>query len=125
MSNERMIIDLQPNELIIDNFAGGGGASLGIEQALGRYIDIAINHDAEALAMHTANHPHTRHFIESVWDVDPKKFARVGRLASPGSHPTARTTQSLVARNLSTKKFVVLRGLWCAGRERLNPVSSH
>lgn len=73
MSNERMIIDLQPNELIIDNFAGGGGASLGIEQALGRYIDIAINHDAEALAMHTANHPHTRHFIESVWDVDPKK----------------------------------------------------
>jgi DNA (cytosine-5)-methyltransferase 1 len=64
---------LDSNELIVDNFAGGGGASLGIEQALGRHIDIAINHDAEALAMHTANHPHTRHFIESVWDVDPEK----------------------------------------------------
>ena len=73
MSNERTVIDLRPDELIIDNFAGGGGASLGIEQALGRHIDIAINHDQEALTMHIANHPHTKHFIESVWDVDPKK----------------------------------------------------
>lgn len=71
--DQNAVIDLSPHELIIDNFAGGGGASLGIEQALGRHIDIAINHDAEALAMHTANHPHTRHFIESVWEVDPKK----------------------------------------------------
>lgn len=59
------------NELIVDNFAGGGGASLGIEWALGRPIDIAINHDPEAIAMHKANHPHTRHYCESVWDVDP------------------------------------------------------
>lgn len=58
------------DELIIDNFAGGGGASEGIEQALGRSPDIAINHDPEAIAMHKANHPNTRHFVEDVFDVD-------------------------------------------------------
>lgn len=58
-------------ELIIDNFAGGGGASTGIEQAMGRPVDVAINHDPGAIAMHEVNHPHTRHYCESVWDVDP------------------------------------------------------
>jgi DNA (cytosine-5)-methyltransferase 1 len=58
-------------ELIVDNFAGGGGASTGIELALGRPIDIAINHDPEAISMHQANHPFTEHYCESVWDVDP------------------------------------------------------
>lgn len=61
------------SELIIDNFAGGGGTSEGLEQAFGRPVDIAINHDAQALAMHAANHPHTKHLCESVWDVDPIK----------------------------------------------------
>lgn len=61
------------NELIIDNFAGGGGTSEGLEQAFGRPVDIAINHDPEALAMHAANHPHTKHLCESVWDIDPIK----------------------------------------------------
>lgn len=60
-----------PGELIIDNFAGGGGASTGIERAFGRPVDVAINHNAEALAMHAANHPHTAHYCESVWDIDP------------------------------------------------------
>lgn len=58
-------------ELIVDNFAGGGGASLGIELALGRSPDIAVNHDAEAVAMHEANHPETRHLCGDVWDYDP------------------------------------------------------
>lgn len=58
--------------LVIDNFAGGGGASTGIELGLGRPVDIAVNHDPEAVAMHDINHPHTRHFCESVWDVDPR-----------------------------------------------------
>lgn len=58
-------------EIVVDNFAGGGGASTGIEAALGRPVDIAINHDPGAIAMHTVNHPHTRHYCESVWDVDP------------------------------------------------------
>jgi DNA (cytosine-5)-methyltransferase 1 len=60
-----------PGELIIDNFAGGGGTSTGLEAAFGRPVDIAINHDPEALAMHAMNHPHTHHLCESVWDVDP------------------------------------------------------
>lgn len=60
------------DSMIVDSFAGGGGASSGIELALGRSPDIAINHDPEAIAMHAANHPETTHFIESVWKVDPK-----------------------------------------------------
>lgn len=59
------------HELIIDNFAGGGGTSTGLEAAFGRPVDIAINHDPEALAMHALNHPKTKHLCESVWDVDP------------------------------------------------------
>lgn len=58
-------------ELIIDSFAGGGGASTGIEMALGRSPDIAINHDAVALAMHEVNHPATKHLTSDIWDVDP------------------------------------------------------
>jgi len=60
-------------ELVVDNFAGGGGASTGIEQAIGRSVDIAINHDPDAIAMHKANHPGTKHYCENVWDVDPKE----------------------------------------------------
>lgn len=66
-------LQLHSEELIVDSFAGGGGASLGIEAALGRSPDIAINHDAEAIAMHAENHPATRHFHSDVWEVDPIK----------------------------------------------------
>lgn len=58
-------------ELIIDGFAGGGGASTGIEMALGVSPDVAINHDAEAIALHLANHPNTRHYISDIFEVDP------------------------------------------------------
>lgn len=61
---------LFPGELVIDNFAGGGGASTGIEAAIGRPVDIAINHDPKAIAMHAANHPGTHHLCENVWKVD-------------------------------------------------------
>jgi len=64
------------DELVVDNFAGGGGASTGIEQAIGRPVDIAINHNPAALAMHETNHPHTKHYCESVWDVDPRKVTK-------------------------------------------------
>ncbi len=60
-------------EIIVDNFAGGGGASTGIELAIGRSVDVAINHDPAAVAMHRANHPETKHYCESVWDVDPRE----------------------------------------------------
>lgn len=59
------------NEIFVDNFAGGGGASTGIRMAIGRDVDIAINHDPAAIAMHRANHPGTKHYCESVWDIDP------------------------------------------------------
>ena len=61
------------NELIIDSFAGGGGASTGIENAIGRPVDIAINHDPDAIFMHARNHPQTLHLTEDVWQVDIKK----------------------------------------------------
>lgn len=64
---------LYPGEIILDSFAGGGGASFGIEEALGRAPDIAVNHDAQAIAMHAANHPSTKHYCEDVWKVDPVK----------------------------------------------------
>jgi DNA (cytosine-5)-methyltransferase 1 len=64
------------DEIIVDNFAGGGGASTGIELAIGHSVDIAINHDPAAIAMHKVNHPQTEHYCESVWEVDPVKAVR-------------------------------------------------
>ena len=61
------------DEIIADNFAGGGGASTGIELATGRVVDIAVNHDPDAILMHQTNHPHTVHYQASVWDIDPEK----------------------------------------------------
>lgn len=63
-------------ELIVDNFAGGGGASTGIELATGYSVDIAINHDPEAIKMHKANHPNTKHYCENVWKVNPVKACK-------------------------------------------------
>lgn len=68
-------------ELIVDNFAGGGGASTGIELATGYNVDIAINHDPEAIRIHKTNHPDTKHYCENVWDIDPVKVC--------GGHPVA------------------------------------
>ncbi|MGR5294766.1 DNA cytosine methyltransferase [Vibrio mediterranei] len=62
---------IRPNEIVVDNFAGGGGASTGMELGLNRHVDIAINHDPAAIDMHRVNHPETKHYCESVWDVDP------------------------------------------------------
>lgn len=63
-------------ELVVDNFAGGGGASTGIELATGYSVDIAINHDPEAIRMHKVNHPNTEHYCENVWAVDPVKACK-------------------------------------------------
>lgn len=69
---------MRNSEIIVDNFAGGGGASTGIELATGRSVDIAINHDPNAVAMHTTNHPDTLHYCESVYSIRPK-VATAGR----------------------------------------------
>lgn len=66
---------------VVDCFAGGGGASLGIERAIGRPVDFAINHDREAIAMHMANHPDTKHFQNDIWKVKPRQVV--------GHHPVA------------------------------------
>lgn len=99
---------LRRNEIIVDSFAGGGGASLGIAQALGRSPDVAINHDAAAIAMHAVNHPECNHFTEDVWKAAPKRVTGgrpVGLLwASPdckhhsrakGSKPVEKSIRSL------------------------------
>jgi len=96
------------DEMVIDLFAGGGGASTGIEQAIGRHVDVAINHDPEAVALHQANHPQTLHFVSDVFEVDPQavtKGRRVGLLwASPdckhfskakGGKPVSKKIRSL------------------------------
>lgn len=95
-------------KLVVDLFAGGGGASTGIEQAIGRHVDIAINHDADAIGMHTVNHPQTRHYREDIRRVDPRVVTQgvpVGLLhASPdcthhsqalGGQPRSQEIRSL------------------------------
>jgi len=64
---------LLENEIVVDNFAGGGGASTGMELGLNRKVDIAINHDKAAIDMHKLNHPEATHFCEDVWAVCPIK----------------------------------------------------
>ncbi|UUO12709.1 DNA cytosine methyltransferase [Alcaligenes faecalis] len=75
------------SEITVDLFAGGGGASTGLEQALGRHVDIAVNHDPEAIALHTINHPQTEHYVSDVFEINPHVATRgrpVGLLwASP------------------------------------------
>jgi DNA (cytosine-5)-methyltransferase 1 len=99
---------LRPGEIVIDLFAGGGGASEALRQALGRDPDIAINHDAAAIGMHAANHPYTQHLTEDVWHAAPRRLVGerpVGWLhASPdcchfsqakGGQPRSKATRSL------------------------------
>lgn len=86
-------------EIIVDNFAGGGGASSGIELAIGRSVDIAINHDPNAVAMHTTNHPDTLHYCESVFDVDPIVATAAARWGWHGFPLIAVTSQRLKVRS--------------------------
>lgn len=100
--------------IIVDSFAGGGGASVGIELATGRVVDIAINHDPDAILMHRANHPHTQHYQASVWDVDPKEVCRgreVGLLwASPDcKHFSKAKGGKPVSKNIRGLAWIVLR----------------
>jgi len=102
------------DEIIVDNFAGGGGASTGMELATGRPVTIAINHDPAAILMHQTNHPHTQHLQASVWDVDPVEVC-AGRpvgLAwfSPDcKHFSKAKGAALVDRNIRGLAWIVLR----------------
>ena len=100
--------------LIVDNFAGAGGASLGMANALGRSVDIAINHDTDAIAMHEANHPGTFHYCESVWDICPRKATQGRHVAAAWFSPDCRHFSK--CKNGKPKKKEI-RGLaWVAVR---------
>lgn len=111
------VVRLHHDELVIDSFAGGGGASTGLEWALGRSPDIAVNHDSRAIAMHQANHPRTRHLISNVFAVDWIAECAGRRVAlfwlSPDCtyHSIARGGKPFRDRNLANR----IRGLaWIA-----------
>lgn len=110
-------------ELIIDDFAGGGGASIGIKMATGRSPDIAINHDDVALGMHAANHPETRHISQNIWKVDPDQFDGPIGLAwfSPDcKHFSKAKGGRPVEQNIRNLAWVVIR--WakrCKGAPRI------
>ena len=109
MGNPKM----NEHDLIIDLFAGGGGASLGMEMA-GLRVDIAVNHDPEALAVHRANHPDAVHFQEDVWNIDPLAATRGQPVyllwASPDcKHFSKAKGASLVDRNIRSLAWVVIQ----------------
>ena len=90
--------------LDIDSFAGGGGASVGIEAALGKPVDIAINHDGEALAMHRANHPATSHFNRNIWQVDPADVAAQAPIRMCGNSVCPPIAEALVRANVAVER---------------------
>ncbi|MEX4006925.1 DNA cytosine methyltransferase [Neoaquamicrobium sediminum] len=102
------------DKIIVDSFAGGGGASTGIEMALGRSPDIAINHSADALAMHEVNHPATLHLDSNIWDVTPREVTKgrpVGLFwASPDcKHFSKAKGGKPLDRNIRDLAWVVVR----------------
>lgn len=100
--------------MIVDNFAGGGGASTGIELATGYSVDIAINHDPEAIKMHKANHPNTKHYCENVWAVDPVKACKGHPVALAWFSPDCKHFSKAKGGKPKDKK---IRGLaWVACR---------
>lgn len=101
-------------KIIVDNFAGGGGASTGIELACGRPVTIAINHDPDAILLHKTNHPYTEHLQASVWDVDPEEVCRGRKVGlawfSPDcKHFSKAKGAALVDRNIRGLAWIVLR----------------
>lgn len=101
-------------ELLVDSFAGGGGTSTGLELATGHSPDIAINHDPEAIRMHKANHPNTKHYCENVWAVDPVKACDGHPVGLAWFSPDCKHFQRRRVANRRTSLSVVLHG-WSAG----------
>lgn len=85
-------------DMVVDNFAGGGGASCGLVEALGRPVDLAVNHSRAAIAVHEANHPSTDHACQDVWTIDPREAAagrRVDYVPGPSTVTGVVTEVSL------------------------------
>ena len=113
MSNQYSIFD----DCFVDSFAGGGGASTGIEMATGHPVDIAINHNEAAIMMHQRNHPFTEHYIEDVWQVDPKsavrgRHVRLAWFSPDCKHFSRAKGAALVDKKIRGLAWVVLK--WAA-----------
>lgn len=98
------------DEIFVDSFAGGGGASTGMEVGLGITVAAAINHDPAAILMHKTNHPYTEHYQASVWDVDPRDVCAGVPWAVRGSRQTASISARPRARLSLIRKSAALRG---------------
>lgn len=95
-------------KMIVDSFAGGGGASTGIEMALGRSPDVAINHSERALALHAANHPDTLHIDSNIWDVDPLEVTGGRRWGSCGQARIA----SISRKRRAARCGIAISAIW-------------
>src|SRR5579859_5448530 len=121
MIRDQFILDIL-DELIVDGFAGGGGASTGIEEALGRHVDHAMNHDENALGMHRINHPQTIHHCEDIFDVNPRRLTEGRRVGMGWFSPDCRHFSKAKGGKPLNKKirglaFVIFR--WAAIRPRV------
>lgn len=101
-------------DLIIDCFAGGGGASVGIEMALGRPVDIAINHDPDAILMHKTNHPGTLHLTEDIFKVDLQKYVGNQHVALMWA------SQKQKAVSQGNRGFAFFRGLYISTQKQFS-----
>lgn len=113
MSNQYSIFD----DCFVDSFAGGGGASTGIEMATGHPVDVAINHNEAAIMMHRRNHPFTEHYIEDIWQVDPKtavrgRHVRLAWFSPDCKHFSRAKGAALVDKKIRGLAWVVLK--WAA-----------
>ena len=112
------LLRIHDDEMIVDLFAGGGGWSVAIEMALGRSPDIAVNHDFDAVAMHKANHPNTKHYTEDIYDVDPRIVCRgkkVGLLVmSPDCTDHSRAKNGAIVRNKKVRCLANVAHRWAA-----------
>ncbi len=115
------MFNLLPHELIVDNFAGGGGTSTGLERTLGDRLILLLIMILK-LAMHRVNHPLTKHYCESVWDVDPVEITGNQPVGLVCSSRTVNTIPKLREVNLSIKTFRDWPGLHCAGQQRFDLV---
>lgn len=112
---------IAPDEIIVDLFAGGGGASLGIWQALGRHPDVAVNHSPDAVAVHTRNHPGTHHYCESVWRVRPEDVCAGRAVGLLWASPDCRHFSRAAGGGLKSDKVRSLPGVVLTWAKRAQP----
>ena len=112
-------------ELVVDLFAGGGGASTGIEQAIGRPVDIAVNHDPDAVSLHTTNHPQTRHFCADVFEVDPLAVTEGQPVGLLWASPDCKHFSKAKGGKPVSKKIRALANVVIEWIEALQPTNTH